>query len=56
MNNFNYLKQMTVKQLSKYLSNRGGCCCFCVYEFTECNEAVGCAEGIKQWLLEECEK
>lgn len=54
MNNFNHLKQMTVEQLSEYLSNRAGCC-FCVYGFTECNEAIGCVEGIKQWLLEECE-
>lgn len=52
MNNFKKIKKMTVDEMAKYLSNRAGCC-FCIYEFTECNEAVGCVEGIKRWLLQE---
>ena len=55
MNNYKKIKQMTVEELSNWLSNRAGCC-FCTYEFTECNESIGCVEGIKQWLLSEVEE
>jgi len=52
MKNFEKIKKMTPKQLAEYLSNRAGCC-FCIYEFEECNEAVGCVEGIERWLQSE---
>ena len=52
MKNFEKIKKMTPKQLAEYLSNRAGCC-FCIYEFEECNEAVGCIEGIERWLQSE---
>lgn len=54
MNNYERIKQMSVDEMAEWLSNRAGCC-FCIYEFTECNEADGCVEGIKQRLLTECE-
>lgn len=54
MNNFKKIKQMTIDDLAFWLSNRAGCC-FCIYEYTDCNQAIGCVEGIKQWLLQEVE-
>ena len=54
MNNYEKIKNMTVDEIAEWLSNRAGCC-FCIYEFTECNEAIGCVDGIKQWLLSEVE-
>lgn len=50
--NYEKIKNMTVDEMAEYLFNRAGCS-FCVYEFTECNEAIGCIEGIKQWLISE---
>ena len=55
MNNYKKIKQMTVDEMAEFLSNRAACG-FCIYEFDECNEAIGCVEGIKQWLLQEVEE
>lgn len=49
--NYEKIKKMKVDELAEYLSNRAGCA-FCIYEFEQdCNQAIGCVEGIKQWLL-----
>ena len=52
--NYEKIKQMTVDEMAECFSNTAGCG-FCVYEFTECNSAVGCIQGITQWLLSEVE-
>ena len=53
--NYDKIKNMTVDEMAEYLSNRTACA-FCIYEFEqECNQAVGCVEGIKQWLLSEAD-
>lgn len=55
MNNYEKIKQMTVEEMAEFLFNNAACG-FCIYEFDECNEAIGCVEGIKQWLLQEVEE
>lgn len=55
MNNYEKIKQMKVDEMANFLSNRAACG-FCIYEFDECNEAIRCVEGIKQWLLQEVEE
>ena len=53
--NYERIKNMSIDEMAEYLSNRAGCC-YCVYEFTECNSAVGCIQGITQWLSQEVEE
>lgn len=53
--NYEKIKNMTVDEMAEWLPNRAGCC-FCIYEFEQdCNQAIGCKGGIKQWLLSEVE-
>ena len=68
MNNFKRIKNMTVDEMAEFideLSNSGEyTCSYCKFynDYLEqdddsdlqCNHT--CVEGIKQWLLEECEE
>lgn len=40
---------MTIDELADFLHHHSSCA-FCIYGDTECNEAKGCIEGIKEWL------
>lgn len=52
MNNFERIKQMTIDEMVNLLLN--SCCdtCVCDIDENKCM-AIGCEEGIKQWLESE---
>lgn len=55
MNNFEKIKNLTLDEMAEFFINRSACDnCTCDMEANSCM-AVGCLDGIKQWLQAENE-
>ena len=53
MNNYEHIKTMSIEEMVELLMNRSACdTCYCDMEDNKCM-AVGCKDGIKQWLESE---
>lgn len=56
MTNYQWIKSMTVEQLSKFLDIHGSWSChFCEYrKLPDCRtEDVACFDGIQEWLIDD---
>lgn len=53
MNNFEKIKAMDIDEFSEFMIIENYCL-YCPYDINTC-EDKDCAEGMKQWLLEECD-
>ena len=55
MNNYEKIKTMTLDEMAEFLTDRSACdTCDCDMEENKCM-AVGCLDGVKQWLQAESE-
>lgn len=53
--NYEKIKNMTLDEMAEFLTDRSACdTCDCDMEENKCM-AVGCLDGIKQWLQQESE-
>lgn len=53
MNNYEYIKSMSLKQMAQFFIKLG-VCNFCKYQYKDCSRDVdGCFEGIYEWLKQE---
>lgn len=58
MTNFDIIKSMTVDEMAEFIDSKYSCNkCIYLNDITKKNcYEDGCKEGIKQWLLKECEE
>ncbi len=54
MNNFEKIKQMTVKEMGDFLASTTNCGSCRAYDVDKCLN--NCTEALEQWLLQEIEK
>lgn len=55
MNNYKKIKSMTIDKMAEFLQDRSPCdICVCDFDDYKCM-AIGCKDGIKQWLESEVE-
>lgn len=56
MNNYEKIKSMTIDKMAEFLQDRSPCdICVCDFDDYKCM-AIGCKDGIKQWLESEVEE
>ena len=53
MNNFEKIKSLTLDEMAEFITDISACdACTCDMEENKCM-AVGCRDGVKQWLQQE---